>query len=69
MNQLNRQIEETNVKKKYGGLMTEHERRVNDRDIKAYENMDTHAVNGMIPGIRQNGPTIQDKYVDKLFAA
>lgn len=37
MNELNKQIEESQVKKKYGELMTEHERRVNDRDIKAYE--------------------------------
>lgn len=37
MNSLNQQINETNVKRKYGGLMTEHERLVNDADIKAYE--------------------------------
>ena len=37
---LNVQMYETEQKKKYGGLMTEHERRVNDADIKAYEDQD-----------------------------
>ena len=30
--------------------MTEHERRVNDRDIKAYEQMDTVNLYGKLPG-------------------
>jgi hypothetical protein len=30
--------------------MTEHERRVNDRDIEAYENQDHKQLNGKIPG-------------------
>ena len=30
--------------------MTEHERRVNDRDIKAYEQMDTDNIYGKLPG-------------------
>jgi hypothetical protein len=35
--------------------MTEHERRVNDRDIKAYEEGDTKAVNTrQIPGIKSH---------------
>lgn len=38
--------------------MTEHERRVNDADIKAYENMDTQNLNSKIPGIRTNEPTL-----------
>jgi len=37
-------------KKRYGGLMTEHERRVNDNDIKAYEAMDTVNLHGKLPG-------------------
>ena len=37
-------------KKRYQGLMTEHERRVNDRDIKAYEQMDTVNLYGKLPG-------------------
>jgi hypothetical protein len=44
------QIHETEQKKKYGGLMTEHERRVNDADIKAYEDYDTR-LHGKLPGI------------------
>jgi len=30
--------------------MTEHERRVNDNDIKAYEVMDTNNIHGKLPG-------------------
>ena len=30
-------MEEARTKKKYDSLMTEHERRVNDKDIQAYE--------------------------------
>mmetsp|Transcript_43285 Transcript_43285/g.50820 ORF Transcript_43285/g.50820 Transcript_43285/m.50820 type:complete len:103 (+) Transcript_43285:837-1145(+) len=35
------QISENKKKKQYSVIMTEHERRVNDRDIKAYEYKDT----------------------------
>lgn len=31
------QMNEFEMKKKYGDLMTEHERRVNNKDIEAYE--------------------------------
>jgi hypothetical protein len=41
LQQLGQQVEEARVKKKFGVLMSEHERRVNDKDIKAYENRDT----------------------------
>lgn len=34
-------MDECGTKKRYDTLMTEHERRVNDRDIRAYEVMDT----------------------------
>ena len=30
--------------------MTEHERRVNDRDIRAYEDRDTQNIYGKLPG-------------------
>jgi len=36
-NRIQQQIEEGSMKKKYGMLMTEHERRVNDKDINAFE--------------------------------
>jgi hypothetical protein len=54
-NQLNGQIEEARNKKRYGegGLMTEHERKINDRDIKAYIEMDNQSVYSRgIPGIQ-----------------
>lgn len=38
---LSTQISQNNKKKQYSVLMSEHERRVNDRDIKAYEYQDT----------------------------
>lgn len=41
---------EVTEKKRYGGLMTEHERRVNDKDIKAYEENDTNHLHGKLPG-------------------
>lgn len=49
--------------------MTEHERRVNDRDIKAYENMDNMTTsNAQIPGSKSPGYTgLQDKYINKMF--
>lgn len=34
--------------------MTEHERRINDGDIKAYEEMDTKVLHAKIPGFRTN---------------
>jgi hypothetical protein len=50
VNRLRGQIVEGQEKKRYGELMTEHERLVNDRDIKAYEDMDTHNLYGKLPG-------------------
>jgi hypothetical protein len=47
-------MEEQRVKKKYDTLMTEHERRVNDKDIKAYEEVNTKDLYSKIPGIRSN---------------
>jgi hypothetical protein len=32
--------------------MTEHERRVNDKDIKAYEVVDNKTLHGKLPGFR-----------------
>jgi hypothetical protein len=39
------------VKRKYDQLMTEHERRVNDKDIKSYEKGD-QVIHSKIPGIK-----------------
>lgn len=52
-------MEDQRLRKKYDTLMTEHERRVNDKDIKAYERMDTQTVNCQIPGIVDNSPIKQ----------
>ena len=51
-------MEEQRLKRKYDTLMTEHERRVNDKDIKAYEMMDTTTLNSKIPGIIDNSSKI-----------
>jgi hypothetical protein len=44
------QMVENQEKARYGILMTEHERKVNDNDIEAYENME-NKVYGQIPGM------------------
>lgn len=71
--QLNGQIEEARNKRRYGegGLMTEHERKINDRDIKAYMEMDNQSVyNRGIPGIQVGHELeMQQKYIGKLFQA
>ena len=36
-NKIQQQMLDNDEKKKYGILMTEHERRVNDKDIQAYQ--------------------------------
>lgn len=47
-------MEEARLKRKYDGtLMTEHERRIHDKDIAAYMDMDSHQVFSRgIPGLR-----------------
>ena len=37
LNKIRQQMVENEEKRKYGILMTEHERRVNDKDIQAYQ--------------------------------
>ena len=55
---------ESEQKKKYGNLMTEHERRVNDADIKAYEDYDSK-LHGKLPGIGVSHETEkQKKYIE-----
>ena len=60
---LNKQLKEKIMKKQYSVLMSEHERTVNDDDIKAYQNMDTSTLSAKIPGYNTNNP--QEKYIDK----
>lgn len=38
--------------------MTEHERRVNDKDIKAYEIVDTKNLYGKLPGFRTHDQNV-----------
>ncbi|CDW84537.1 UNKNOWN [Stylonychia lemnae] len=64
LNQLGQQLEETRTKRKYGALMTEHERRVNDKQIKAYENMETRNTDA---NLRPYDQQVQEKYLNKLF--
>lgn len=61
-------MEEASKKKKYDVLMTEHERRVHDKDIKAYVEMDTQNVYTKIPGVKSHENDLQEKYLEKLFS-
>ena len=68
-NQLNAQIKLDKQRKKYDILMTEHERRVHDNTIKAYERFELEGVrngNG-VPHLGQNYKAIQQKYIQKAF--
>lgn len=48
-------------------VMTEHERRVNDGDIRAYQHQDKQNLYHKLPGIKLHGEELQDKYIDKIF--
>lgn len=48
--------------------MTEHERRVNDKDIKAYVEMDNQNIYTKIPGVKSHENELQEKYLEKLFS-
>ena len=51
-------------RKKYDILMTEHERRVNDRDIEAYKEFNTAKINSNgVPQLGQHYQQIQQKYL------
>lgn len=56
---LTNQINENRKKKQYSVLMSEHEKRVNDRDIKAYQHQDT-SLHSMVIGLNSNSP-VQNK--------
>jgi hypothetical protein len=63
---LSNQINENKKKKQYSVLMSEHERRVNDKDIKAYEYQDTSNLYAKVPGF--SGDDRLDKYIDKSMS-
>lgn len=56
------QITENNKRKQYSVLMSEHEKRVNDRDIKAFQHNDTN-LHSKVIGF--SGDNRLDKYIDK----
>lgn len=62
---LNNQLKEKRKKDTYAVLMSEHERSINDKDIKAYQNREDVGLSAMIPGFNSNNP--QDKYIDKAM--
>lgn len=66
---LSQQIKTEKQKKKYDILMTEHERRIHDKTIKAYEQYQLDDVNDNsgVPRIGQNLTVIQQKYINKAF--
>ena len=41
--------------KKFDSVMTEHERRVHDADIRAYQNTDVNNIYHKIPGYKKYG--------------
>ena len=65
---LNAQMEEARKRKRYGELMTEHERRVNDRDIKAYVEGDRGNIYSKVPGVKGHDSQVQERYIDKIFS-
>ena len=62
---LSTQINENKKKQQYSVLMTEHERRVNDKDIKAYEQQDTANLYSKVVGF--GGDKKLEKYIDKAI--
>ena len=62
-NELQKQIKLNNKKKAFSGLMTEHEKKVNERDIQAYQNVDTMNLYALIPGYDSYNK--QEDYIDK----
>lgn len=68
-NSLNAQIKSEKQRKKYDILMTEHERRVHDKTIKAFEHYevgDSGSGSG-VPKLGQNYSAIQNKYIGRAF--
>ena len=57
-----------NALKQSDVIMTEHERRVNDADIRAYQNVDQEHLHHKIPGLKAYGQETQDKYLEKAFS-
>ena len=57
------QVKESNKKKIFFGLMTEHERKVNDNDIKAFQEYNNRRLHAIIPGFDTFNK--QQDYIDK----
>ena len=58
------QMKTDKQRKKYGILMTEHERRVNDKNIEAYRECNSKEIDAHgVPALGQNYQHIQQKYI------
>jgi len=63
---LNSQVKVDKQRKKYNGLMSEHDRRVNDKDMKAYQEQDTSTINTlMVPGLGNHYSQMQKGYMNR----
>ena len=64
-------MQELQMKRRFGdALMTEHERRVHDKDLQAYMEGDNQQLyNRAIPGIASSGMELKDKYLEKMFTS
>lgn len=47
--------------------MTEHERRVNDGDIRAFVNQDKEHLYSKVPGYIKYGDAHHDRYLDQAY--
>jgi hypothetical protein len=47
-------MEESRKRRNFGALMSEHERRVHDKDIKAFIEMDNSQVYSNVPGVKSH---------------
>ena len=67
-NTLNEQIKTEKQRKKYDILMTEHERRIHDKTIKAYEHFQSEVTEeSSMPKLGANN-AVQQRYIGKAFA-
>lgn len=53
--------------KQFDSVMTEHERRVNDADIRAYQNQDLTNIYHKSPGYHKYGELQSERYTDNAF--
>jgi hypothetical protein len=61
--ELSKQIKHDRSRKQYDILMTEHERRVNDKNIDAYQRMETKVDSGGISGLGSHYQNMQKRFL------